>query len=344
MVVTSSLQGTKRKVSLVSNSSTFAHVCMFCNKRYLTERGLNHHLQRYCKHATDHRNRKQEHLGTILQHNIEDDPSIREDINSSTNSNSFCFGIEPAEDSLISSVINNPRPSSIRRPNNEEEHIDQHHGEESASTLLASSNSNELAIYNQECKFLESNVGVQNVWRINDLAKIDLLQTLNRHGCPNKLYDDILKWTRHYNSRSGLTLFDNGTQFERRETFLRLLSKKQDMKKLETQINLLVFNNGGLINITTFDFKQQLLSMFRDKKLMSPENIIYDQEPPADNNNISEIQDSTWYKNAIQYFNNKYGIDKDRMVCGIILSIDKTHTDSKGNLCLEPVNFSLSIS
>jgi len=133
MVVTSSFRGTKCKVSLVSNSSTF-DVCMFCNKRYLTERGLNHHLQRYCKHATDHRNRKQEHLGTILQHNIEDDPSIREDINISTNANSFCFGIEPAEDSLISSIINNPRPSSIRRPNNEEELIDQHHGEESAST------------------------------------------------------------------------------------------------------------------------------------------------------------------------------------------------------------------
>jgi len=99
--------GTKRKASLVSNTSKFAHVCMFCNKRYSSERGLNLHLHRYCKHATDDRNRKD---------NIKDDPSIREDNNVSTNANSFCFGIEPAEDSLTSSIINNPRPSIIHYP------------------------------------------------------------------------------------------------------------------------------------------------------------------------------------------------------------------------------------
>ena len=86
--------GTKRKAYLVSNTSMFAHVCMFCN-----ERGLNLHLHRYCKQATDNRNRK---------HNIEDDPSIREDNNASTNASSFCFGIKPAEDFLISSIINSP--------------------------------------------------------------------------------------------------------------------------------------------------------------------------------------------------------------------------------------------
>ena len=31
------------------------------------------------------------------------------------------------------------------------------------------------------------------------------------------------------------------------------------------------------------------------------------------------------------------------MICGIILAINKTHTDEKGKLCLESVNFSLSI-
>ena len=37
------------------------------------------------------------------------------------------------------------------------------------------------------------------------------------------------------------------------------------------------------------------------------------------------------------------GKEKNRVICGIILSIDKTHTDVKGKLCLEPVKFSLSI-
>ena len=43
------------------------------------------------------------------------------------------------------------------------------------------------------------------------------------------------------------------------------------------------------------------------------------------------------------YYLARYGKEKNRVICGIILSIDKTHTDVKGKLCLEPVKFSLSI-
>ena len=58
---------------------------------------------------------------------------------------------------------------------------------------------------------------------------------------------------------------------------------------------------------------------------------------------MSEIQDGEWYKKAQLYYDNKYGIDGNRLICGTILTIDKTHTDAKGKLYLEPVNFSLSI-
>ena len=93
--------------------------------------------------------------------------------------------------------------------------------------------------------------------------------------------------------------------------FLNSLSEKRDMKKLEPQVKQLHFNNGYSINITIFDFKQQLLSLFRDKELMKPENIIYGQNPPINKNCISEIQDSMWYKNAVGYFNKQYGSDNN---------------------------------
>ena len=41
------------------------------------------------------------------------------------------------------------------------------------------------------------------------------------------------------------------------------------------------------------------------------------------------------------YYNDKYGYDKNRVICGVIFAIDKTHTDQTGKLCLESVNFSL---
>lgn len=79
---------------------------------------------------------------------------------------------------------------------------------------------------------------------------------------------------------------------------------------------------------------------------MDPKNLILGAtslSSSSRDDNISEVQDSMWYQSSCKYFNDKYGEDSSRIVCGIILTIDKTHTDSKGKLCLEPVDFTLSI-
>ena len=97
---------------------------------------------------------------------------------------------------------------------------------------------------------------------------------------------------------------------------------------------------------TTFDFKQQLLSLLRDEDLMHPDNLVLElpgTKPNFKSEFISEIKDGDWYHCAYNHYNDKLGIDPHRLICGIILTIDKTHTDWKGKLCLEPVQFSLSI-
>ena len=89
--------------------------------------------------------------------------------------------------------------------------------------------------------------------------------------------------------------------------------------------------------------------MLRDDELMNPSNLVL--EEPMDkmydnmnvNNEISEIQDSEWFRSAEKYYERKLGSDPFRVICGIILTVDKTHTDAKGKLCLEPVQFTLSI-
>ena len=89
--------------------------------------------------------------------------------------------------------------------------------------------------------------------------------------------------------------------------------------------------------------------MLRDDELMNPSNLVL--EEPIDKkydhtsvkNEISEIQDSEWFRCAEKYYERKLGSDPFRVICGIILTVDKTHTDAKGKLCLEPVQFTLSI-
>jgi Plavaka transposase len=55
---------------------------------------------------------------------------------------------------------------------------------------------------------------------------------------------------------------------------------------------------------------------------------------------IMDVNDGSCYMNAYTYYcSNK---EKD-VVCPLILFIDKTHTDTKGSLTLEPVCLTLGI-
>ena len=204
----------------------------------------------------------------------------------------------------------------------------------------------QMRLWSDQENFLQVSAGARNIWPTNDLAKIDLMQTLNRHGCPHTLYADIIKWAQHYNGRPGFSLFQKENGFEKRQTFLKKLAVKVGMTNLQPTMKVLSYSNGIKIPIATFNFRDQLLSLFRDEDLMNSKNLILGASSlssSSSSDNISEVQDSMWYRTCCKYFNEKYGEDSSRIVCGIILTIDKTHTDSKGKLCLEPVDFTLSI-
>ena len=100
------------------------------------------------------------------------------------------------------------------------------------------------------------------------------------------------------------------------------------------------------VSVTVFDFKQ-LLSLLPDKELMNPSNLVLPnlpgKTPNINNYIISDINNSDWYTCAYNHYNDILGINHNQVICGIIIGIDKTHTDAKGKLCLEGVNFTLSI-
>ena len=144
----------------------------------------------------------------------------------------------------------------------------------SKKKVIDSSTDEQLSLLKQEEDHNLKSKGMKNMWSVDDVAKVDLLHTLNKHGCPNAVYNDILRWSRHYSSWSGCNIFDSGTQFQRRDTFLKKLSEKRDMIGLCPIIKKLIISDCVSIDVTTFDFKQQLLSMFCDKGLMQSRNLV----------------------------------------------------------------------
>ena len=116
----------------------------------------------------------------------------------------------------------------------------------------------------------------------------------------------------------------------------------------DLQLQHSTMENEITSKVTCFDFKQQLLSMLPDEEdIIKSKNLVLKndpgEEPDFDNEKLQHIHDAEWYKSAYQYYNDKYGYDKNHIISGIIFVIDKTYTDQKGKLCVESVNFTLSI-
>ena len=161
----------------------------------------------------------------------------------------------------------------------------------------------------------------------------------------------VMNWAKFGNSKD--TCFSNSSfyTFYQRDVVIRKLSMRYDMEQMKPNHTILnISSNSSIkreISVTSFDFQQQVLSMLRDKELMSPKNLVLDSDPGMVPNlnpdKISEINHSDWYQCAYKHFIELYGPNPNRVIAGVILAIDKTHTDAKGKLCLESVNFTLSI-
>ena len=186
-----------------------------------------------------------------------------------------------------------------------------------------------------------------SVWTTTELANLELLVILQKHNCHNSAHKDILGWFNHYQSLIDEKdlLCSNTTNYERKSS-INSIASRFDMKGLQPITKMVEIDTETIIEVATFDFKQQILSLLRDNDIMNPSNLIMEDPsiaPKFDSDYISDVNDGEWYKSAYEYYNQQHGEDPNRLICGIILTIDKTHTDVKGKLCLEPVQFTLAI-
>lgn len=207
---------------------------------------------------------------------------------------------------------------------------------------------------------------VQKLCSDSDHCQIDLLKRLKDLDCPMYAYDSIMNWALKWSSikkygartntrQSTTSVFqdDKHVLAKRRKTVVNQLSKRFCLHGLKPTVNIVALNDTSgsrsmEFPVTTFDFKEQLFSLLSDASLMQPENLVFDGSTPSAEPNfgsrwISELNHGSWYENAYNYYKENFGSIENKLICGIILSVDKTHTDVKGKLCLEPVKFSLTL-
>jgi Plavaka transposase len=93
------------------------------------------------------------------------------------------------------------------------------------------------------------------------------------------------------------------------------------------------------VKLITHNVTAAIHSLLSDKELMKAENLAFHDnslENPNyyDKSMIMDVNDGSCYKNSYMYYCSNKGKD---VLCPLTLFIDKTHTDAKGSLTLEPV-------
>ena len=172
---------------------------------------------------------------------------------------------------------------------------------------------------------------------------LQLLQLLQKSNAPLHLYDSIMQWSRQ-------AAIVGNFRFEApsptRSTLLNELIETTNMKPLlPTIIDFELPHAKQHVKIILHDIQRSIHSLLTDLELMKEENLIFKNSPLEDPNNnesdiIEDVNDGTCFKEAYRRLC-KDG-EKD-VLCPLILFIDKTHTDTKGNQTLEPICLTLGI-
>ncbi len=175
------------------------------------------------------------------------------------------------------------------------------------------------------------------------LCQISLLKLLDGNNAPLHLFDDIMRWAE---KSKVVNSYNFESPAPQRKTLIRnLIEQSHYQSLLPKSIKFLLPQAQQFVKITTHNVLASLFSLLTDNQLMTDENLIFKDNPFEDPNldrscYIEDINDGSCYKQAFI----KYCKDpKKDVMCPIILFIDKTHTDAKGNQTLEPVCMTLGI-
>ena len=123
------------------------------------------------------------------------------------------------------------------------------------------------------------------------LAQIDLLNIMARYDCHIAVFDNVIQWAIHFNNKKTLFVKNDVYQFQSRNVLLNHLRKSYDMQHMKPTQKVIVLSDvsNNTVFVKVFDFKQQLLSLLRDKELMNPSNLVLPNIPNINNDIISNL-------------------------------------------------------
>jgi hypothetical protein len=179
---------------------------------------------------------------------------------------------------------------------------------------------------------------------------VKLLHLMKTHGAPLGLFDEVVSWCEEANESAGLFV-DGAPPMMKRTPLLRELTKRFNLGGLKPiQTSVWLPNAGVHLNVTTHDAQEAIVSLLMDPELMKDENLLFFNQdnpfaPPAagplpEDHLFADINTGQDMRDGYNFHCKIRGRD---ILVPIMFFIDKTHTDLHGNLCQEPVSFTLGI-
>jgi len=171
----------------------------------------------------------------------------------------------------LQSVVNR----SLSNTNYNSSHVCNNNGLLEVPQNAISVSSEQKELMDQDNSFKVKLGETASVWTTTELANLELLVILQKHNCHNSAHKDILGWFNHYQSLIDEKdlLCSNTTNYERKSS-INSIASRFDMKGLQPIPKMVEIDTETIIEVATFDFKQQLLSLLRDKDIMNPSNLI----------------------------------------------------------------------
>ena len=114
----------------------------------------------------------------------------------------------------------------------------------------------------------------------NQIALIDLAEILSRHKCDKGLFDDIVKWARHWSNIKQDIWSSNGTSNEwSRKTILKALAQEFDAGDLKPCVKTVRLSDKRVVSVPVIDFEATVRSLLDDEEINNQRNLMKGIDP-----------------------------------------------------------------
>jgi hypothetical protein len=319
---------------------------MNCGNTYHNRRSLGQHL-RYCKRRVDTRAAAGEDVVNPIGISREGNTSISAVAAGAT------AGKNGADASITHDVIDDDSTAggmdgggSYHAQSEEDQLLDD------TSIAEAVSATPDYSLVKQYQDYIDSGLGQMSI-NPSFRSDVGLLSLLQKIKAPICAFDVVKEWAR-VSVVDGVDFLDH--RRKKRAAALKDIDKRLNMFGAKPKkIEVVLPGSQETVNVTLYDFKEQVLSLLSDPAVMRDEHLIFpvnednEFDPFAEpisprslrpDDLLQDVIDGSVYYNAYNVHCTVKGRD---VLAAVMFFMDKAHFDVHGRLCFEPTTFTLSI-